>query len=86
MKDICTEIGEGYWFQFEAVGTDGDYVHNFVGSQPKFAPSQVMQIIKIFKDFRKPGKDFRAANFGVIMDIGIVLAPQTNTIHSIKRT
>ena len=56
-KEICSEIGERYWFQFDAIGTDGDHVHIFVGSEPKNAPSKVMQIIKsitakqIFKDF-----------------------------------
>ncbi len=35
LKEICSEIGERYWFQFEAIGTDGDHVHIFVGSEPK---------------------------------------------------
>ena len=57
LKEICSEIGERYWFQFDAIGTDGDHVHIFVGSEPKYAPSKVMQIIKsitdkqIFKSF-----------------------------------
>jgi putative transposase len=79
LKEICSEIGERYWFQFEAIGTDGDHVHIFVGSEPKFAPSRVMQIIKsiiakqIFKDFLKPGKNFGAVNFGVMADISLQL-------------
>ena len=79
LKEICSEIGERYWFQFEAIGTDGDHVHIFVGSEPKFAPSRVMQIIKritakqILRIFRKPGKNFGAANFGVMADILVQL-------------
>ncbi len=45
-KNICTEIGERHCFEFDAIGTDGDHVHIFVGSAPKYAPSKVMQIIK----------------------------------------
>ena len=29
-KEICSEIGERYWFEFYAIGTDGDHVHIFV--------------------------------------------------------
>jgi putative transposase len=69
LKEICSEIGERYWFQFEAIGTDGDHVHIFVGSEPKFAPSKVMQIIKsitakrIFKDFPEIKKDLWGSEF-----------------------
>ena len=31
-KEICTEIGKRYWFEFDALGTDGDHVHVFVGA------------------------------------------------------
>ena len=44
-KEICTGIGKRYWFEFDALGTDGDHVHVFVGAAPKYAPSKVMQII-----------------------------------------
>ena len=43
-KEICSEIGERYWFEFDAIGTDGDHVHIFVGAAPKYAPSRIMQI------------------------------------------
>ncbi len=46
LKEICVEIGKRYCFEFDAIGTDGDHVHIFVGSEPKYAPSKVMQIIK----------------------------------------
>jgi putative transposase len=46
IKQICSEIGDRYWFEFDAIGTDGDHVHIFVGAAPKYSPSKVMQIIK----------------------------------------
>ena len=69
LKDICFEIGERYWFQFDAIGTDGDHVHIFVGSEPKYAPSKVMQIIKsitakqIFKNFPEIRKELWGGEF-----------------------
>jgi putative transposase len=69
LKEICSEIGERYWFQFEAIGTDGDHVHIFVGSEPKFAPSRVMQIVKsiiakqFFKDFPEIRKELWGSEF-----------------------
>ena len=57
LKNICSEIGERYCFEFDAIGCDGDHVHLFVGSEPKYSPSRVMQIIKsitarkIFKEY-----------------------------------
>ena len=56
-KNVCSQIGERYYFEFDAIGCDGDHVHIFVGSEPKYAPSRVMQIIKsiiarkIFKEY-----------------------------------
>jgi len=46
LKEICSEIGKRYCFEFDAIGTDGDHVHIFVGSEPKYSPSKLMQIIK----------------------------------------
>jgi len=46
VKFICSEIGERYYFDFDAIGTDGDHVHIFVGAAPRYSPSKVMQIIK----------------------------------------
>jgi len=45
-KEVCSEIGKRYWFEFDALSTDGNHVHIFVGAAPKYAPSNVMQIIK----------------------------------------
>ena len=46
LKYICSEIEERYSFVFDAIGTDGDHVHIFVGAPPRYAPSKIMQIIK----------------------------------------
>ena len=46
IKSICLEIGERYWFDFDAIGTDGDHVHIFVGAAPRYSSSKVMQIVK----------------------------------------
>lgn len=57
LKNICFGIGERYYFEFDAIGSDGDHVHLFVGAEPKYSPSKVMQIIKsitarqIFKEY-----------------------------------
>ena len=46
LQSICVEISERYWFEFKAIGTDGDHVHLFVGAAPRYARSRIMQIIK----------------------------------------
>ena len=79
-KKICSEIEERYWFEFDAIGTDGNHVHIFVGAAPKYAPSRIMQIIKsitaknIFKkypDIRKQlwGRHFQSDD-GYIGTVG----------------
>jgi putative transposase len=35
LKNICSEIGDRYSFEFDAIGCDGDHVHLFVGAEPK---------------------------------------------------
>ena len=57
LKHVCFEISERYCFEFDAIGSDGDHVHLFVGDEPKYSPSKIMQIIKsitarqIFKQY-----------------------------------
>ena len=46
IKYICSELGKRYWFDFDAIGSDGDHVHIFVGAEPKYSPSRLIQIIK----------------------------------------
>jgi len=56
-KKTCFEIGERFWFKFDAIGTDGNHVHMFVGAAPRYAPSKIRQIVKsitaiqLFKQF-----------------------------------
>ena len=69
LKKICFEIGERYCFEFDAIGTDGDHVHLFVGAEPKYSPSKVMQILKsitarqIFKDYPEIKKQLWGGEF-----------------------
>lgn len=68
-KQVCGEIGERYWFKFDVVGTDGDHIHVLVGAAPKYAPSNIMQIIKsitakhIFKKFPDIKKQLWGGHF-----------------------
>jgi len=34
LKNVCFEISERYCFEFDAIGSDGDHVHLFVGAEP----------------------------------------------------
>ena len=69
IKSICSEIGERYWFDFDAIGTDGDHVHIFVGAAPRYSPSRVMQIVKsittreFFKKFPEVRKQLWGGEF-----------------------
>jgi putative transposase len=69
LKEVCAEIGKRYSFEFDTIGTDGDHVHIFVGSAPKYSPSKVMQIIKsiaakqIFKAFPEIRKELWGGEF-----------------------
>jgi putative transposase len=57
LKSVCFEISKRYCFGFDAIGSNGDHVHLFVGAEPKCSPSKVMQTIKsitvrqIFKQY-----------------------------------
>src|SRR5512137_527219 len=63
LKGICSDISNRCCIKFDAIGTDGDHVHIFVGSEPKYSPSKVMQIMKsitakqMFKDFPEIKKE-----------------------------
>jgi putative transposase len=69
LKEICAEIGKRYCFEFDTIGTDGDHVHIFVGSEPKYSSSKVMQIIKsiaakhMFKSFPEIRKELWGGQF-----------------------
>ena len=46
LLEVLQGIGERYWFEFDAVGCDGNHVHVFVGAAPRYAPSKVMGVTK----------------------------------------
>ena len=72
LKNVCFEISERYCFEFDAICSDGDHVHLFVGAEPKYSPSKIMQIIKsitarqIFKQYLKSKNSFGVMNCGVM--------------------
>ena len=69
LKKILSEIEERYCFEFDAIGTDGDHVHIFVGAAPRYSPSRVMLILKsiaakqIFKAFPEIKKELWGGEF-----------------------
>ena len=69
LKEIFCEIQKRYCFEIDAIGTDGDHVHVFVGAAPKYAPSRVMQILKsisakqMFKTFPEIKKELWGGEF-----------------------
>jgi len=62
IKKLMAEIGERYWFKFDAIGMEEDHMHIVVGAAPRYSPSKIMQIIKsisakeIFKEFPDIGE------------------------------
>ena len=79
-KDTLFEIGKRYWFVFDAIGSDGNHVHVFVGAAPRYSPSHVMQIIKsisareLFKQYPEIRKELWGGEFwsdgGYIATVG----------------
>jgi len=45
-KSILSELSKRFYFEFEAVGTDGNHVHLFMGASPVYSPSKIVQIVK----------------------------------------
>ena len=46
LKKVLIEIGERYWFKFDAIGIEKDHFHVVLGAAPRHSPSNLMQIIK----------------------------------------
>lgn len=46
IKETCIEISNRYEIEFIEIGTEGDHVHFLVQSVPKYAPTQIVTIIK----------------------------------------
>lgn len=72
LKSICSEIGERYCFEFDAIGCDGDHVHLFVGAEPKKfsfksdADYKNITARKVFKEYPGIKKSFGMVNSRVI--------------------
>ena len=68
-KKILEGIGQRYYLKFEAVGVEEDHFHVVLGSAPRYAPSDVMRIIKsitakkIFEDYPEVKYFLGGANF-----------------------
>ena len=69
IKELLKGIGERYWFKFDAIGMEEDHLHIVVGAASRYAPSEVMQIIKsitarmIFKRFREIKRELWGGEF-----------------------
>ena len=46
LKQLLQGICTAYDWELEAMGTDEDHVHVFVGAHPKIAPAMMVQILK----------------------------------------
>ena len=67
LKDILRQVGERYWFNFEAIGFESDHFHIVVGVAPRYSPSRVMQVIKSItaREFFKKYPDVKKDTMGV---------------------
>ena len=39
LKRLLIEIGERYWFKFDAIGIEDNHFHIVVGAAPRYSPS-----------------------------------------------
>ena len=46
LKEIMQGLALRYYLKFDAIGIDEDHFHVVVGAAPRYAPSEVMGIIK----------------------------------------
>ena len=57
LKEIMLGLSLRYYFNFEAIGVEGDHFHVVVGAAPSYSPSEIMKTIKswsarlIFKEY-----------------------------------
>ena len=57
LKNLLLEIGEKYYFEFDAIGIESEHFHIVVCASPKYSPSRIMQVITsitarmIFKEY-----------------------------------
>jgi len=68
-KKLLENIGERYWFKFDAIGIEGNHFHIVVGAAPRHSPSEIMGIIKsitakmIFKRYKEIKKELWGGEF-----------------------
>ena len=66
LKEVFGKIAEEYGFKIDTIGIMEDHVHIFVEAQPKYSPTEVVQIMKsisareVFKKFPKLRKQLWA--------------------------
>lgn len=46
LKEICLEIEKRYEIHFLEIGTDQNHVHFLIQTKPRYAPSQIVQMVK----------------------------------------
>ena len=69
LKRILMEIGERYYFEFDAIGIESEHFHVVVCARPKYSPSKIMQTIKsitarmIFKEYPEIRKQLWGGQF-----------------------
>ena len=57
LSELIKEIGERYEWVIDTLATDGNHVHVFMGAPPRYAPAEVVKIMKsitareIFREF-----------------------------------
>ena len=65
VKEIALEIQERYEIEMEQIGCDRDHIHVLCRAHPKYAPGQLVRVIKsitareLFKRFPKLRKELR---------------------------
>ena len=69
LKEIFNGLSKRYYFNFHAIGVDGDHLHILVEARPRYSPSQIMQICKsisakeIFKKFPEVKEELWGGHF-----------------------
>jgi len=69
VEEVFGEIAEAYEFEIERMAVVGDHVHVFLSAPPKYAPGEIVRILKsrsakvVFKEFREVKKELWGGEF-----------------------
>ena len=69
VEEVFGEIAEAYEFEIERMAVVGDHVHIFLSAPPKYAPGEIVRILKsrsakvVFKEFREAKKELWGGEF-----------------------